>query len=258
MTTHIKEALHENLPQPLGFVLIFAGIGGMAFSFVSNAMGSVSGIVDLAVNHQTAARKACNANEHLQVEQGPEEYDPVNQTYGRPTQYYCVNAAGVRRDVTGAFVNNLFGQIGGIFSGGGLQLPWLALSGFGFVLIVLGLLIRRRRPDTPVGVQSYPSLAGSPDAPSTSFSFPAGGSAQTFTVPSGSGQPRTVTVEFEHARSNRHPRQQRGRQQRSGAVAGTGESRARTDGRQCEHEQHPERERSGRQAAPARTSATTT
>ena len=83
------------------------------------------------------------SGETLDEETGQEEYTPL-EGYRRSVQYYCVNDAGVRRNVTGNFVQDMVGQVfGGL---GSLAIPIVSsiLCVPGFVLVIIGAILSRR------------------------------------------------------------------------------------------------------------------
>ena len=125
----------------LGILLILVGGAGMVFGFVgvpAQLMSSISQAV------QPKAEDLCKPGEELVKNEGPESYSP-SMGYGRSVTYYCVNSDGVRREVTGDFVQGMFGQVLG--SMGSLAIPIVAssLCAFGFVLALVGFVFSRRR-----------------------------------------------------------------------------------------------------------------
>lgn len=149
----------------LGFLLLIAGIGGMVVSSVSSFdFGNLA-----SLGASPTSDQLCEAGERLVEQKGASEYTQ-GMGYGSAVQYFCENTAGVRRDVTGQFVNGLFGQASGFMSQIGKQLGgqflWSGLLTVGIILIVLGMIITRIRSGGAVvryGPQVY--VNGQPVVP---------------------------------------------------------------------------------------------
>lgn len=142
----------------LGMLALVAGIGGMAYNFSGSFQNMMGGLMDTATTPLDAT-EYCNAGETLEQETGASVYTPGNG-YASSIQYYCVDDAGNRRDVTGDFVENLMGGVDGIFSNvGGLVSSSLMMTGLtmvGIVLLIIGFIVSARRRASgamaPVGV----------------------------------------------------------------------------------------------------------
>ncbi len=133
----------------LGIALLVGGIIGSRLAFTPS---------DLVIDVEPTAEELCQSGEKLEIEQGASSYTP-GQGSGRPTLYYCVDDAGNRRDVTGEFVEGLFGQAAGLIpafaSGVGISLITSILTTVGAVLLVIGLILtftRRTRTSSLPGV----------------------------------------------------------------------------------------------------------
>jgi hypothetical protein len=152
--------------RTLLFVLgLVAVILGITLTMTSSVMGVISGTlssvqeaVEVAVNAEELAVQACTEDEQLVKEQGASEYT-IGTGYGRSVAYYCEDADGNRRDVTGEFVSNLtdsaFGSISSAFN---LQFDFrlLLISLAGVVMMIVSRFLPR-----PAAVGG---LAGMPGA----------------------------------------------------------------------------------------------
>lgn len=131
----------------LGALLFIGGIAATAYSAFSVSMAGIGDMVNTAVNSDEEAAKYCKAGETLVKEQGAETYSPT-EGYGRSTQYYCENAAGTRRDVTGEFVTNLVGQafngVGGMFNFS-VKTEYMAAALLGLILVIAGSVLNRNK-----------------------------------------------------------------------------------------------------------------
>lgn len=128
----------------LGIVLLLAGIGGMALGFVPSFQ-----LPTVATGTEDLQAKLCRDGETLVTAGGPSEYRP-GQGYSRSVTYYCEDAEGNRRDVTGQFAQDLFGQIGQVFSSisFGFRFEFIALFIIGLLLTIVGAATIRRRVRT--------------------------------------------------------------------------------------------------------------
>lgn len=176
----------------LGVVMLLAGLGGILYSSFSSfgAFGSASGIDQLIAT--PSADTLCKPGETLDVVQGASSYTPGSGS-GRPTSYFCVDADGNRRDVTGDFVDDLFGSaggfVGGLFNGILGTFLWGGLMTLGIIFMVFGMISRRmsgKMPTIgggvvlPTGTYTSGTVLGSSSAPYTpppspSFGTPAAG-----------------------------------------------------------------------------------
>jgi hypothetical protein len=148
----------------IGILLIIAGGAGMAFGFVGMP-AQFGSMIEQATSPK--AEDLCRPGETLDEVTGQSEYTPL-EGYRSAVQYYCVDANGERRNVTGTFVQGMIGQVfGGL---GSLAIP--IVSSFlclpGIVLVILGLIFSRRRvQDGNVVVRSY-TIGNTPNR----FQFP--------------------------------------------------------------------------------------
>lgn len=136
----------------VGIVLVVAGIGGMVAGIGGIGTNFLSTVND-AIN--PTAEELCNPGETLDQVMGPESYSP-STGYGREVSYFCVNDAGVRREVTMDFVQGMLGQVFGSIPS--MFIP--ALGGcvltVGILFLVIGFILSaRRRGVTRVTVPSY-------------------------------------------------------------------------------------------------------
>lgn len=136
----------------LGLALLIGGIVGSRAAFPALDVNSI--------DVEPTAEELCQPGEKLETEQGASTYRP-GQGYSRTTAYYCVDDAGRRREVTGEFVEGLFGQVTGLIpafaSGIGITLITGALTTIGAVLLVIGLILtfaRRPRVPNPQGLSA--------------------------------------------------------------------------------------------------------
>lgn len=126
----------------IGIVLVIIGTIGIIVGMVGVPLQFTSTIVDAVT---PTAEELCNPGETLDEEHGAEEYTALEGTR-RSVRYYCVNAEGVRREVTGSFVT---GMLGNAFSGLGTLLIPLVGSCFctvGIFATLVGWLFARRHP----------------------------------------------------------------------------------------------------------------
>lgn len=151
----------------MGRILIVVGvlmlIAAFALPFASS-LGFINniGAFTQEVTRDPTAAELCNTGETLDIVQGPSTRTTSTSTAGRVTTYFCVDASGERRDVTGSFVSDLFttvgsttGGIGQLISG---SIASVGLSVGGIALIIFGALIASRgsrRPRQVFGAQ-YP------------------------------------------------------------------------------------------------------
>lgn len=127
-----------------GLVLTIAGViggGTMMFNAIQNGTAAaISGPVESEV---------CQTGETLVEELGASEYTP-GQGSSRPIQYFCVDADGTRRNVTGEFVEDLFGSLTSALPTLGVGLVLMVLPCIGVPLMVVGIILAvvRRKPDS--------------------------------------------------------------------------------------------------------------
>jgi hypothetical protein len=141
-----------------GIILIVVGFAGTMFGTFSG----FSQIGSLVTATEDAARY-CNQGETLVEEGGASEYTP-GQGYGRSVRYYCESENGTRREVTGEFVQGLFGQVGNLFSGFGSGFPFIIVSMVGVLLLIVGILwsVSRRLSARPQMMTPYSAMPYNP------------------------------------------------------------------------------------------------
>lgn len=110
----------------------------------------------------------CAAGETLVEEKGASEYTP-GQGYASPVRYFCQDAEGRLREVTGDFAEGLVSGVSGIFGDvGGLinqYLIWAGVFVVGLVLLIFGGIMGRGRRRTAISmpiIMSSTSTSGSP------------------------------------------------------------------------------------------------
>gem|GEM_PF-1686212 len=131
---------------------ILAIIVGISLTFTSSVMGVIGGAmqsvqqaVEVAANPEELAVQACTEGETLVKIEGASEYTP-GQGYGRPIAYFCENADGERRDVTGEFATQLISSATeGITNAFNLQFDFrlLLISLAGVVMIIISRFLPR-------------------------------------------------------------------------------------------------------------------
>ncbi|MDX2140739.1 MAG: hypothetical protein SF123_21830 [Chloroflexota bacterium] len=154
----------RNLLIIFGVIALIAGVAlPLVTSFSSFGSDSFSNLLDTAADPDAVAAEFCEEGEELEVDQGPSQYNPNTGVTGRSTAYYCVED-GVRRDVTGLFVQETVGQA---FEGVGSFLPGLIgtsllsclLVPLGVVLIIAGIVVgirqRQSQMSTATGIQGF-------------------------------------------------------------------------------------------------------
>jgi hypothetical protein len=151
----------------MGRLLIFLGIlgiiGGVLIG-VLGAFGSGFGfsgfqdVINASVNGEETAAALCREGETLETTRGASTYTQ-GTGWAASVSYYCVNGDGERREVTGEFVQTLFGGVTDALPGllGGIGLSTL-LSTCGTGLLVLGIIVaimRGRRGMQVASPQTY-------------------------------------------------------------------------------------------------------
>jgi hypothetical protein len=154
----------RNLLIILGVIALITGVAlPVVSSFTGFLPNSFSNLIDVAENPDAVAAQFCNEGEELVVEQGPSQYNPNTGVTGRSTAYYC-EEDGVRRDVTGLFVQETVGEaVQGVasFLPGliGTSLLSCLLVPLGVVLIIAGIVlgIRQRQSQmaNATGIQGF-------------------------------------------------------------------------------------------------------
>ncbi len=146
-----------------GIALVILGIAGLGLGLTSIG-GSVANTISDAIN--PTAAELCKAGETLAQEDGPDQYT-AGEGYRHTVRYFCVSAAGERREVTGDFVQGMLGQAFG--SVPTLFLPMIggcALAvGIFFTLIGAILSARRRVLTSPAAVTQRYAFDFPPDTP---------------------------------------------------------------------------------------------
>lgn len=129
-----------------GLLLVVVGVIAGGVSMVNALQKTTAVAIEGPVESEV-----CQPGESLVEETGASEYTP-GQGYGRPVQYFCVDADGTRRNVTGEFVNDLFGSITSALPELGIGMLFLFLPCIGVPLIVVGviLVLIRRKPSSVV------------------------------------------------------------------------------------------------------------
>lgn len=120
----------------LGIVLTIVGFGGMMVSIIS----TVQNVADPS-QFDKIEQQLCQPGEKLEQETGAYEYQPGGMS-GRPVRYFCIDNEGQRREVTGTFVQGLFGQVtGGLIPGLSATFLFTGLMTLGIPLVVVGIIL---------------------------------------------------------------------------------------------------------------------
>jgi hypothetical protein len=128
------------------------GILGMSLGpfLGGDFFGAFGTMFETASNPDANAAQFCNDGETLDVVQGPSTRSGTGSTAttGRTTIYYCVDASGERRDVTGQAVGELLTGANGIFTNLSSFLPFrLEFVGafvVGLIMTIIGGTMMRR------------------------------------------------------------------------------------------------------------------
>jgi hypothetical protein len=134
----------------MGRILIFLGILGIIGGILIGVIGPFVGgfgfgdfrdAIDTAANNRESAAELCNEGETLEVDRGASTRTQ-GQGFSASVSYYCVNNDGVRRDVTGAFVEEMVGGVFGALPGflGAIGLS-VIMSVCGMGLLVIGIVV---------------------------------------------------------------------------------------------------------------------
>lgn len=136
-----------------GILLIVVGIGATIAGTLSNFSQFTTDIISSTDN----AAQYCNEGETLVEETGRSEYTP-GQGYGSSVRYFCENGQGSRREVTGEFVQGMFGNLGSLFGGLGSGFSFMIVIGLGMLLLIVGIFMSftRRMNTRPQLVPQYP------------------------------------------------------------------------------------------------------
>ncbi len=137
-----------------GIALVILGIAGIGLGLTSIGSTFFNTVSD-AIN--PTAAELCKAGETLDQVAGPDEYT-AGEGYRHTVRYFCVSAAGERREVTGEFVQGMLGQVFGSLPA--MLLPMIggcALAVGIFFTIIGAILSARRRvlASPPVVPQRY-------------------------------------------------------------------------------------------------------
>lgn len=124
----------------IGILLLVVGAAGFIIGMIGIPLQFTSSILQAVT---PTAAELCSTGETLDEVQGAEEYTAL-EGYRRSVRYFCVNAEGVRREVTGTFVTGMIGDT--IRNLGGFLIPVLAscLCTIGFFLTFIGWFFSRR------------------------------------------------------------------------------------------------------------------
>ncbi len=130
----------------LGILMIVLGGAGFVFGLVGAPLLIANSATQLS---EPTAVDLCKAGETLKIESGAEEYSFSNG-YSRSQNYYCIDEAGTRRDVTlDAAKNIITGYVPGVLLSAGLPILISLVSGvictIGFFLALFGFIFSRRR-----------------------------------------------------------------------------------------------------------------
>ena len=141
-----RNMMVRTLVLVLGILVIAVGGIGLVADVLSASTAGVS----LASATPDAAQ-FCNPGETLATEQGPESYNDEDGIYSRHTIFNCVNAAGIKRDVTNKVAENAInGLVSGIAAALTLVIS-LVVVAIGVLLLAYALIPRRPRPITNPG-----------------------------------------------------------------------------------------------------------
>lgn len=124
-----------------GIVLVILGIAGVGLGLTSIG-GSFFNLVSDAIN--PTAAELCNAGETLDQVEGPDEYT-AGEGYRHTVRYFCVSAAGERREVTGSFVQGMLGQAFGSVPAMFLPMIGGCVLAVGIFFTIIGLVLSARR-----------------------------------------------------------------------------------------------------------------
>jgi hypothetical protein len=143
----------------IGVIMMVVGFGGTMIGTFSGISQIGSGVTDM-LNNIENAEQYCNQGETLVTSEGATSYSP-GLGYGRNVRYYCEDAQGNQREVTGEFVEGLFGDTSNIFSDvfGGISsgFPFIVLIMIGTLFLIIGVMtaIMRRVNNRPQMINPY-------------------------------------------------------------------------------------------------------
>ena len=133
----------------MGRLLIIAGILIIVAGAVGFGAQSVLAPVQLASNAVQLTQQTedtsnlCNPGETLIEQKGASQYTP-GTGYGSSVRYFCEDANGERRNVTGQFATSLLGGMGSLFNFN-IRFEFAGLIGVGLLVLLAGLGLARRR-----------------------------------------------------------------------------------------------------------------
>lgn len=155
----------------LGIVGIVAGIGGTVISMTGNMQDMLSSVTGI-LSEEERAKTLCQTGEQLVTEQVGTSSRNTSGTYGTPVIYYCVDAEGTKRDVTGEFVTNVMNTTTtSIFDTLNNSMIWTGVTVGSVFLIIIGAFMsiggRRRvrvmgQPVTNQGMGYVVTVNGQP------------------------------------------------------------------------------------------------
>lgn len=164
----------------IGIVMMIGGFAGTMFTAFSG-IAQIPDFVNNIANADELAAQYCNTGETLVTSEGASEYSP-GLGYGRSVTYYCEDAQGNQRDVTGEFLqegllgetNNIFNSV---FGGVSSSFPFIAVIMIGSLLLIVGVMVAvmRRINARPQMINPYASSNFYP----SSNSVPMGGQPYT-------------------------------------------------------------------------------
>ena len=128
----------------LGILAIFVGTAGIAYSIFAPIQNIVSSVMNVE-EEGGRAESLCNDNETLRSVEGASTRNSSG-TYGRPVSYYCVDAFGNEREVTGDFVQGVMGDTGStIMSTLNNSLLWTGVIMGGVFFTIIGAIMGARK-----------------------------------------------------------------------------------------------------------------
>jgi hypothetical protein len=131
----------------MGRIFIILGIIAIIAGFVIPFIGVNSflePIMNIAGNTSARAAELCKDGETLKESAGTTTYRP-GSGYGRTVRYFCVNASGEEREVTGEIIDDIItGALKGISAGAGPMVLSTVLSLCGTPLLILGIILSVR------------------------------------------------------------------------------------------------------------------
>jgi hypothetical protein len=156
----------------LGIIGIAAGIGGTVISMTGDMQSMLSSVTGI-LSEEEQAKTLCRTGEQLVTERVGSSTRNTSGTYGTSVIYYCVNAEGTQRDVTGEFVTSIMDTTtSSIFDTLSNSMLWTIVIVVSTFLLVIGAFMgvggRRRvvrvngQPINNQGVGYMVSVNGQP------------------------------------------------------------------------------------------------